>query len=162
MQKVPSIVTWVPYNEGWGQPGADLTRETLRWTRRYDPTRLVNGPSGWNDWEGGNYWKRTMHDWKGGFRNAPKCMDADGKASCDIVDLHSYPGPAMPGAGGGRVSFLGLCTPILVYAGLSVGKDIDAFKRLSWRIVVVGLFVFVGTFMGSAVIAEAVLRYMAK
>ena len=107
LQKVPSIVVWVPYNEGWGQPGADLTRETLRWARRYDPTRLVNGPSGWNDWEGGNYWKRTMFDWKGGFQNAPKCMDADGKPSCDIVDLHAYPGPGMPGAGGGRVSFLG-------------------------------------------------------
>ena len=60
----------------------------------------------------------------------------------------------------GKVSFLGLCTPILAYAGLSVGKDMDAFKRLSWRIVIVGLFVFVGTFLGSAVIAEAVLRYM--
>ena len=107
LQKVPSIVTWVPYNEGWGQPGADLTRETLRWTRRYDPTRLVNGPSGWNDWEGGKYWKRTMHDWKGGYQTAPTCLDADGKSSSDIVDFHSYPGPAMPGAGGGRVSFLG-------------------------------------------------------
>ena len=107
LQKVPSIVVWVPYNEGWGQPGADLTRETLRWTRRYDPTRLVNGPSGWNDWEGGKYWKRTMFDWKGGFRNAPQCRDADGRVSCDIVDLHAYPGPGMPGAGGGRVSFLG-------------------------------------------------------
>ena len=107
LQKVPSIVVWVPYNEGWGQPGVDLTRETLRWARRYDPTRLVNGPSGWNDWEGGKYWKRMMHDWEGGFRNAPECRDADGKPSCDIVDLHAYPGPGMPDAGGGRISFLG-------------------------------------------------------
>ena len=29
-----------------------------------------------------------------------------------------------------------------------------------WKIVVVGLFVFVGTFIGSAVIAEVVLRMM--
>lgn len=25
---------------------------TLDWVRRYDPTRLVNGPSGWIDFEG--------------------------------------------------------------------------------------------------------------
>lgn len=62
----------------------------------------------------------------------------------------------------GRVSFVGLCTPILAYAGLAVGKDIDMFKKLGWKIVVVGLFVFVGTFVGSAVIAELVLRSMAQ
>ena len=62
----------------------------------------------------------------------------------------------------GKVSFLGLCTPILAYAGLAVGKDMEMFKKLGWKIVVVGLFVFVGTFVGSAVIAELVLRSMAK
>ncbi|HIT03733.1 MAG TPA: DUF340 domain-containing protein, partial [Candidatus Caccocola faecipullorum] len=40
------------------------------------------------------------------------------------------------------------------------GKDIDALKSQGWKIVVVGLFVFVGTFIGSAVIAEVVLRMM--
>ena len=107
LQKVPSVVVWVPYNEGWGQPGADLTRETLRWTRRYDPTRLVSGPSGWNDWEGGKYWKRRMFDWKGGYQQQPTCMDADGELSSDIVDYHSYPGPGIPEPDKLRVNFLG-------------------------------------------------------
>lgn len=42
----PSIVVWVPFNEGWGQYD---TERILSWTMDYDTTRLVNGPSGWTD-----------------------------------------------------------------------------------------------------------------
>ena len=42
----PSIVMWVPFNEGWGQ--FDTERIT-RWINNYDPTRLVNPASGWAD-----------------------------------------------------------------------------------------------------------------
>ena len=42
----PSIVMWVPFNEGWGQ---FQTREIVEWTEEYDPTRLVNNASGWHD-----------------------------------------------------------------------------------------------------------------
>ena len=42
----PSIVMWVPFNEGWGQ--YDTERITA-WTKAYDPSRLVNNASGWTD-----------------------------------------------------------------------------------------------------------------
>lgn len=42
----PSIVMWVPFNEGWGQ---FQTEEIVNWTQKYDPTRLVNNASGWHD-----------------------------------------------------------------------------------------------------------------
>lgn len=42
----PSIVMWVPFNEGWGQ--YDTARIT-DWVKSYDPTRLVNNASGWTD-----------------------------------------------------------------------------------------------------------------
>jgi hypothetical protein len=42
----PSIVMWVPFNEGWGQ---FQTEEIVAWTEDYDPTRLVNNASGWTD-----------------------------------------------------------------------------------------------------------------
>jgi hypothetical protein len=42
----PSIVMWVPFNEGWGQH--DTERYTT-WLQAYDPTRLVNSASGWTD-----------------------------------------------------------------------------------------------------------------
>lgn len=42
----PSIVMWVPFNEGWGQYD---TARIAEWVRTLDPTRLVNSASGWND-----------------------------------------------------------------------------------------------------------------
>ncbi len=42
----PSIVMWVPFNEGWGQFD---TRRIVRWLKSYDPTRLVDEASGWTD-----------------------------------------------------------------------------------------------------------------
>lgn len=42
----PSIVMWVPFNEGWGQ--YDTERITAR-VKQLDPTRLVNNASGWTD-----------------------------------------------------------------------------------------------------------------
>lgn len=42
----PSIVAWIPFNEGWGQ---FKTNEILEWTKSLDPSRLVGGPSGWSD-----------------------------------------------------------------------------------------------------------------
>ncbi len=71
----PSIVAWVPFNEGWGQ---HRTNEVLQWTKQYDPTRLVDGPSGWED-----------RGWG------------------DLKDMHNYPGPGMFPAMDDRVSVLG-------------------------------------------------------
>lgn len=42
----PSIVLWVPFNEGWGQ--SDTARVT-NWIKNYDPSRLVISASGWSD-----------------------------------------------------------------------------------------------------------------
>src|SRR5690606_37392240 len=42
----PSIVVWVPFNEGWGQYD---TARIAEWTKQLDPTRLVDSASGWND-----------------------------------------------------------------------------------------------------------------
>ena len=57
-----------------------------------------------------------------------------------------------------KINFLGTTTPILAFAGIAVGNKIDALKRLSWRVLVISLFVFFGTFFGSAIIAQIVLK----
>jgi len=41
----PCVVTWVPFNEAWGQ---FKTPEITEWTKAYDPSRLVNPASGGN------------------------------------------------------------------------------------------------------------------
>ncbi|QDH79925.1 beta-galactosidase [Echinicola soli] len=60
----PSIIVWVPFNEAWGQ---FKTEEIVKWTMKYDESRLVNGASGGNFFPVGQ-----------------------------IMDLHNYPEPAMP------------------------------------------------------------------
>ena len=57
----PCIVMWVVFNEGWGQFD---TARIAEWTKKYDPTRLVNCASGWTD-----------------------------RGVGDVHDIHVYPGP---------------------------------------------------------------------
>jgi len=42
----PSIIMWVPFNEGWGQYDTPRIVEAVR---QRDPSRLVNNASGWTD-----------------------------------------------------------------------------------------------------------------
>ncbi|MDO5531720.1 hypothetical protein [Sutterella sp.] len=58
----------------------------------------------------------------------------------------------------GKVGFLPLTTPVLAYCGLSLGKDIEGFKRLSWRIVPVALAVAAGSFICATALAEVMLH----
>lgn len=78
LQPIPSIVVWVPYNEGWGEQKAFMANATLTWTMQYDKTRLVDGPSGWTDYGVGN-----------------------------TKDMHNYPGPGMFPLMDNRISVLG-------------------------------------------------------
>ncbi len=64
LRPFPSVVVWTIFNEGWGQH--DST-QLQTWLMSYDPSRLVGGPSGWQDHGHGN-----------------------------LLDIHRYPGPAMP------------------------------------------------------------------
>jgi beta-galactosidase/beta-glucuronidase len=42
----PSIVTWVLFNEGWGQYD---TPRLAKWVKDYDPSRLLDATTGWTD-----------------------------------------------------------------------------------------------------------------
>lgn len=79
-----------------------------------------------------------------------------------IVTVPGFPGAEWISEQVKQVNFISLCTPILAYAGLAIGKDLGVLKKTGWRIVLVGLVVFVGTFLGSALIAELTLRFMGK
>jgi beta-galactosidase/beta-glucuronidase len=68
----PCVVTWVPFNEAWGQ---FKTAEIVAWTKNYDPSRLVNPASGGNHYDTGD-----MLD----IHNYPDPVIAmfDGKRAC--------------------------------------------------------------------------------
>lgn len=56
----PSIVTWVPFNEGWGQFETAAIAEL---TKKLDPTRLVDATTGWADRNVGDM--HDKHDYPG-------------------------------------------------------------------------------------------------
>ena len=64
----PSIVMWVPFNEGWGQHDTPFYVERLR---EWDPTRLINNASGWTDAGVGDV--LDIHDYPG--PSSPKVVD---------------------------------------------------------------------------------------
>lgn len=61
LYNVPSIVAWVPFNEGWGQ--FDAAKATAK-VKEMDASRLIDEASGWFDQGGGdmysihNYWRK--------------------------------------------------------------------------------------------------------
>ena len=77
LKNYPCIVTWVPFNEAWGQFETKIMAE---FTKQQDPTRLVNYASGGN-------WER----------------DCPG----DILDSHHYPHPKLNVTEESKVNVLG-------------------------------------------------------
>ncbi|WP_214416599.1 PA14 domain-containing protein [Sphaerisporangium fuscum] len=68
-RSVPSIVMWVPFNEGWGQYDQARIADLVK---GWDPSRLVNNMSGIN------------------------CCAARDGGNGDVKDFHTYPDPAVP------------------------------------------------------------------
>ncbi len=66
----PSIVAWVPFNEGWGQ--FDVERVVAAVKQR-DPSRMVSGNSG-----------------------SANCCQAIAPMATDLIDAHLYSGPYAP------------------------------------------------------------------
>ena len=65
----PSIVMWVPFNEGWGQYEVERIDAMIR---ELDPTRLVNTTSGWTDRGVGDVYDTHMYPGPGMERVGPE------------------------------------------------------------------------------------------
>ncbi|SEB32246.1 Glycosyl hydrolases family 2, TIM barrel domain [Amycolatopsis tolypomycina] len=74
----PSIVSWVPFNEGWGDYEVGRIADLVK---SWDPTRLVNAESGVNC-----------------------CRSEPDSGRGDIYDDHSYTGPGTPMQTGTRAA----------------------------------------------------------
>lgn len=61
-----------------------------------------------------------------------------------------------------KINFLAITTPLLAFAGISVGNKIDELKKMSWKIVVISIIVFVTIFFACALIAQTVLKLTGK
>ncbi|WP_059104338.1 hypothetical protein [Shouchella shacheensis] len=58
-----------------------------------------------------------------------------------------------------EIELLAIATPILAYAGIAIGRSWTDFVNMGWRAMVVSACVLFGTLIGSAIIAELVLRF---
>ena len=47
--------------------------------------------------------------------------------------------------------------PLLAFAGIAVGDQLEVFKKLSWKIVIVSFVVMASTYFGSAAISNIIL-----
>ena len=79
-----------------------------------------------------------------------------------IITLPVFPGSTAISNYVAKINFLALTTPILAYVGISIGKDIDSFVKSGWRIIIVSCFVFVGTYISSAIIAQLILSALGQ
>ena len=75
-----------------------------------------------------------------------------------LISLPGMPGQPWVIEKTSHITFLATTTPVLAYAGLSLGKDLGAFRRLSWRIIPVALAVTAGTFICATALAQIVLH----
>lgn len=56
------------------------------------------------------------------------------------------------------IDFLALAVPPLAYAGFAITRmELDVMRRSGWKILIIAFLVFVGTYVGSALIAEITL-----
>jgi hypothetical protein len=76
LQAVPSIIGWVPFNEGWGEYDTARVAELVK---TLDPTRLVIANSGVNC-----------------------CFSRPDTGAGDVYDDHTYVGPGEPAVHDGR------------------------------------------------------------
>ncbi|RNF39501.1 hypothetical protein [Planococcus salinus] len=76
-----------------------------------------------------------------------------------VISLPFFPGSEYVVAWTEKISILALATPILAYAGISIGSNWADFRKLGFRSLIVAVAVFLGTFIGSALIAEVILRW---
>lgn len=57
-----------------------------------------------------------------------------------------------------NINFMAITTPLLAFAGISVGNKIEELKAMSWKIVVISLIVFTTIFFACASIGHVVLK----
>lgn len=79
-----------------------------------------------------------------------------------IVTIPAFPLSSFISYHTGNVDFTTLCTPILAYAGIYTGENLDNLKKTGPKIIVLSIFVILGTYIGSAIIAQLILKMIGQ
>lgn len=57
----------------------------------------------------------------------------------------------------GQINFTAPLTMVGAFAGISISDNIKMFAKQGWKMIIIGIFVMTGTFLGSALIAQLML-----
>ena len=75
-----------------------------------------------------------------------------------LISLPQFPFNAYVLEETAKLGVLQLLTPVLAYAGFAISQmEVDLFKKSGFKIAIVAVLTFTGTFIGSAMIAKAML-----
>ena len=76
-----------------------------------------------------------------------------------ILTIPGVPGSDYVVAEVGKLNFLSLATPALAYGGLALTRnEFEIARRSGWKIVIVAICVMLGTYLGSVIVADLMLR----
>ena len=59
----------------------------------------------------------------------------------------------------GKVSFLSCYIPLLAFAGLSVGGQLEELKKMSWKVILIFMIVSTCCFFGASIVAQNWIYY---
>lgn len=79
-----------------------------------------------------------------------------------VLTIPGVPGSQFIAEQAKNVDFTTLCTPILAYSGIYTGSNLEQLKKTGPRIVLLAIFVMVGTYVGSAIIAQVILKALGQ
>ena len=60
------------------------------------------------------------------------------------------------------VAYIVTLATILTIPGIYTGKNLDTLKKTGWKIFILALFVMLGTYLGSAIIAQVILKMLGQ
>lgn len=56
-----------------------------------------------------------------------------------------------------KMEFMTPTSALGAFAGISLGKDIRTFLKMGWKLIIVGLLVIAGSYIGSVIVAQVVM-----
>lgn len=74
-------------------------------------------------------------------------------AACPISPVSTYVIEAA-----GKINFTAPLTMVGAFAGISISNQLKSFIKQGWKMIIIGVFVMTGTFLGSALVAQLVLK----
>lgn len=96
----PSIITWVLYNESWGQfdegGNDEHTKEGVRVAKEIDNTRIINSVSGWNDYGIGDLFDKHSYPRPGIYSDGKRASVCGETGGISLIDeTHQWSPPEM-------------------------------------------------------------------